>query len=98
MGGSEWILILLAIVLLFGASKLPKLASSMGQAMGEFKKARTKAEQEARKAKYEAIESDPESEETDYKQIADDLGIDTEGKSKEEIKKEIRQKVGSEEE
>jgi TatA/E family protein of Tat protein translocase len=36
-GGPEWLLILLVLVLLFGASKLPKLARSMGQAGKEFK-------------------------------------------------------------
>ncbi len=45
-GGSEWILIVAIVVLLFGASKLPKLARSAGSAIGEFKKARQESEQE----------------------------------------------------
>ncbi len=36
-GGSELIIILLVLLLLFGASRLPKLARSMGQAGKEFK-------------------------------------------------------------
>ena len=36
-GGSEWIYILLIVLVLFGASRLPKLARSMGQAGKEFK-------------------------------------------------------------
>lgn len=36
-GGSELIIILFVVMLLFGASKLPKLARSMGQASQEFK-------------------------------------------------------------
>ena len=36
----------LIIVLLFGASKLPKLARSVGQAQGELKKGQAEAEQE----------------------------------------------------
>jgi TatA/E family protein of Tat protein translocase len=36
-GGSEWIIILLILLLLFGATRLPKLARSMGQAGKEFK-------------------------------------------------------------
>ncbi len=36
-GGGEWILILLVLLLLFGASRLPRLARSMGQAGKEFK-------------------------------------------------------------
>ena len=36
-GGGEWIVILLVLLLLFGATRLPKLARSMGQAGKEFK-------------------------------------------------------------
>ena len=36
-GGPEWILILVVLLLLFGARKLPELARSMGQASKEFK-------------------------------------------------------------
>jgi sec-independent protein translocase protein TatA len=36
-GGWELFLVLLIVLLLFGASKLPKLARSMGQAGKEFK-------------------------------------------------------------
>ena len=45
-GGIEVFVVLLIIVLLFGANKLPKLARSSGQAMGEFKKGREQVEQE----------------------------------------------------
>lgn len=45
-GGPEMIVILLIVVLLFGANKLPKLARSSGQAMGEFKKGREEIEKE----------------------------------------------------
>jgi sec-independent protein translocase protein TatA len=37
LGPFELILVLLVVVLLFGAAKLPKLARSMGQAQREFK-------------------------------------------------------------
>lgn len=36
-GGGELIIILAVLLLLFGASRLPKLARSMGQASKEFK-------------------------------------------------------------
>jgi sec-independent protein translocase protein TatA len=36
-GGPEWILILVVLLFLFGARKLPELARSMGQASKEFK-------------------------------------------------------------
>jgi sec-independent protein translocase protein TatA len=38
-GGAEWIIILLIVLLLFGAKKLPGLASSMGTSLKEFRKA-----------------------------------------------------------
>ncbi|MGQ1786466.1 MULTISPECIES: Sec-independent protein translocase subunit TatA/TatB [unclassified Saccharicrinis] len=40
MGGYEWILIILAIVLLFGGRKIPELMKGLGQGMKEFKNAR----------------------------------------------------------
>jgi sec-independent protein translocase protein TatA len=45
-GGPELLVILLIVVLLFGAQKLPKLARSTGEAMGEFQKGREEVEQE----------------------------------------------------
>ena len=44
--GPEVLIILLVLVLLFGANKIPKLARSTGQAMGEFKKGREEIEDE----------------------------------------------------
>ena len=40
MGGYEWVLIILAIVLLFGGKKIPELMKGLGKGMNEFKKAR----------------------------------------------------------
>ena len=36
--GAEWWIVLVVVVLLFGGSRLPKLARSVGQAQKEFKK------------------------------------------------------------
>jgi sec-independent protein translocase protein TatA len=38
--GYEWILVILAIVLLFGGRKIPELMKGLGQGMKEFKKAK----------------------------------------------------------
>lgn len=38
-GHWEWLLILFAILLLFGARKLPELAQGMGKGIREFRKA-----------------------------------------------------------
>ena len=45
-GGPELLVVLLLAVLLFGANKIPKLARSTGEAMGEFQKGREEVEQE----------------------------------------------------
>lgn len=37
-GGSEWILLVLIVLLLFGSARLPRLARSMREAKDEFKK------------------------------------------------------------
>lgn len=36
-GPTEWIIILVVVLVLFGGAKLPKLARSLGQAQKEFK-------------------------------------------------------------
>jgi len=46
LGPPELLLIAGVLILLFGASKLPKLARSMGTATGEFKKGREEVEEE----------------------------------------------------
>jgi sec-independent protein translocase protein TatA len=49
-GGPELFIVLLIVVLLFGANKLPQLARSSGQAMGEFRRGREEIESELRSA------------------------------------------------
>ncbi|WP_368411733.1 twin-arginine translocase TatA/TatE family subunit [Haladaptatus halobius] len=61
-GGMELAVILLIAVLLFGANKIPKLARSTGEAMGEFKKGRQEVENELR----EMQESGTSSTETEF--------------------------------
>jgi sec-independent protein translocase protein TatA len=45
-GGPELLIVLFVLVLLFGANKIPKLARSTGQAMGEFRRGREEIEEE----------------------------------------------------
>jgi sec-independent protein translocase protein TatA len=47
-GWPETFFILVIMVLLFGAKKLPELARGLGQSLGEFKKARDEFERELR--------------------------------------------------
>lgn len=44
-GITEIVLILLALVLLFGARRIPELARSLGRSLSEFKKGRKEGEQ-----------------------------------------------------
>ena len=39
LSGWEWIIVVLAVLLLFGAKKIPELARGLGQGIKEFKKA-----------------------------------------------------------
>jgi sec-independent protein translocase protein TatA len=45
-GGPDVFIILLIVLILFGAKKLPDLARSLGQSMNEFKKAREDIDRE----------------------------------------------------
>lgn len=55
LGPMELGLIALVMILLFGASKLPTLARSMGSATGEFEKGRRQVEEELRSARDDAV-------------------------------------------
>ncbi len=57
--GGEWIVILVIVVLLFGAKKLPELSRNAARAMVEFKKATASADEKA-----DAVPKPADSEET----------------------------------
>jgi sec-independent protein translocase protein TatA len=73
-GGPELLVILLIAVLLFGANKIPKLARSTGEAMGEFQKGREEVEQELKEMR-EAGASQEEIERT-REEYADDESVE----------------------
>lgn len=52
--GGEWIIILLVVIVLFGAKKLPELARGIGKSMGEFKKAKEEFDHELQTSMKEA--------------------------------------------
>ena len=73
--GPELLIILLVLVLLFGANKIPKLARSTGQAMGEFKKGREQVEEELKDMQDgETADSTLDDEDDEF----DDLETETE--------------------
>ncbi len=83
------IIVLVVVVLLFGAKKLPELARSIGRAKGEFDRGKMEIEREIREDKAK----DEKSNEKDVVKAAKNLGIDTQGKSEEELKVEIKKKM-----
>jgi sec-independent protein translocase protein TatA len=87
--GWEWIIIIFIILLLFGARKIPEVARSLGRAMGEFRRGRQEIEKELR----EGMKEEPKPEESSVVKAARDLGISTEGKTEEELKKEIAERM-----
>jgi sec-independent protein translocase protein TatA len=105
IGTTEMMVIgIVAIVLLFGAAKVPQLARSFGQAMGEFKKAKREAELDLKKFEESATgegEAVPKTkakpkaktEDLDIREVAAYLGIETEGKTEEELKEEVKAKL-----
>ncbi|ACB39579.1 Sec-independent protein translocase subunit TatA/TatB [Pyrobaculum neutrophilum] len=89
LAGQEWLIVLIAIViiLIWGPSKLPSLARGMGEAIREFRKAASGIEEEPRRTE--------KKEEIDQKivEMAKSLGIQTEGKTKEQLLDEINKKL-----
>ena len=58
LGGPDLIIILLIILVLFGAKKLPELARGMGSAIKEFQKAKDEFTDELHSAKTDVAKTD----------------------------------------
>ncbi|MGD0743712.1 MAG: Sec-independent protein translocase subunit TatA [Verrucomicrobiota bacterium] len=54
LGGWEWVIVVLAVLLLFGAKRIPDLARSLGQSIREFKKGAREVTDEIQNAANEA--------------------------------------------
>lgn len=81
IGWQEILLVLLLVVVLFGAAKIPELARSFGKAKAEFEAGKRQGEREA-------------GDEAKLAREARDLGIDPAGKSADELRREIAAKKG----
>jgi len=92
-GAPEIILIVIVVILLFGANKIPELARSLGKATGEFKKGKHDIEAELSDIgkPVKAVNSQ-ENTSSKIKIMAQDLGIATEGKSDDQLLEEIQKK------
>jgi len=91
IGVNELIMIGALVGLLFGASKLPELFRNLGRAQVEFRKGQKEAELELRKLEQEMKDGEISKKHARAKleEIARSLGIDSEGKSDEELIDEI---------
>ena len=92
--GWEWIVIVGVVVvfLLWGPNKIPQLARAIGQARKEFDKASKELTSPTTEEKPAPVSADDTLISTAKK-----LGIATEGKTRDEISREIVQKAGSSE-
>ena len=61
IGGQELFLILLIVLIFFGAKKLPELARALGQALKEFRKAARDVQEEINKEAERLEEKDDKS-------------------------------------
>ncbi|UCC58265.1 MAG: twin-arginine translocase TatA/TatE family subunit [Candidatus Bathyarchaeum sp.] len=89
LGMQEIILILVILLLVFGPSKLPKLARELGKVWQEFNKASSTA--------FEALNSADSAKDENEKKLLMDvavkLGVNAEGKTDKELTEEILTKV-----
>ncbi|AIF84675.1 Sec-independent protein secretion pathway component [Candidatus Nitrososphaera evergladensis SR1] len=107
IAGSEWaIIILVALILIFGTKRLPQVSRSLGKAVGEYEKARQQFRQEMQDATEQArreagiskvprITSPVATEREKLEVIATSLGIDCAGKSDEELRSLISQRMNA---
>lgn len=60
IGGQEWLIVLLIVLLVFGARKLPELARSLGSSAKEFRKGIEEGSQEDDDTKSNSVEASSE--------------------------------------
>ncbi len=107
IGGSEWgIIILVALILIFGTKRLPQVSRSLGKAVGEYEKARRQFQQEMQDATEQArrdagvnkiprITGPVATEREKLEMIATSLGIDHAGKTDEELRSLISHRMNA---
>ena len=67
--GPDLIVIMVIVLVLFGAKKLPELARGLGQSLGEFKKAKDEFEREIHKSAAEIEVKEPIGKELATKEL-----------------------------
>ncbi len=95
INGMEWIIIILVIVVIFfGAKKIPELARSMGRATSEFRKARVEAK---KSLSNESLSNQDKSQQSidreKLESIAETLGVDYSNKDDQDLKNAIDEEL-----
>lgn len=88
IGTPELVLILIAVLFLFGPTKLPELAQSLGKAVGEFKRAQMETEHDIKRLNNPLNDNDIK-----IHNLAVEMGLDVQNKTTEQLVEEIRAKV-----
>jgi sec-independent protein translocase protein TatA len=98
--GFEWIfIVVIVVVLIFGAKKIPDLARGFGKATSEFEKARIEAKRELRELKNAGTSSSTSTttntaaNREKLESIADTLGIDYTDKDDEQLRLAIETEI-----
>jgi sec-independent protein translocase protein TatA len=95
--GSEWmIIIFVALVLFLGSGQLPGAARKLGKVVSEYKKVKTDVQNQMKEVSNDTVSiSGPvENERQKNEIIAKSFGIRPEGKTDEELKKLVAEKMG----
>lgn len=96
--GFEWIfIVVIVVVLIFGAKKIPDLARGFGKATSEFEKARIEAKRELRELKNAGTSSSTTTNTAASREklesIADTLGIDYTDKDDDQLRLAIETEI-----
>jgi sec-independent protein translocase protein TatA len=91
----EWIIIILVIVVIFfGAKKIPELARSMGRATSEFQKARVEAKKSLSNESLSNLDKSQQSIDREkLESIAETLGVDYSNKDDQDLKNAIDEEL-----
>ncbi len=92
INGAEWIIVILIIVILFfGAKKIPELARGLGKASSEFQRARIDAKKTLESDQYTGPRKSVDREKLES--IAETLGVDYSNKNDLDLKQAIESEL-----
>ncbi len=94
VNGMEWIIIILVIVVIFfGAKKIPELARSMGRATSEFQRARVEAKKALANETSNQEKSQQIIDREKLESIAETLGVDYSNKDDQDLRNAIDEEL-----